>query len=106
MGNFQRIGGNESGQLAKVTIRFENNTYEGSSNMVRYPAICKGTWEVFGDKIKFENACFLTADFDWTLILNGEFAMRKTDDTLILKKVMGSITDIYTLKLADGRVYE
>lgn len=60
-------------QPADVVLTFEGNRFRGSSSISRYPVICEGTFEVDYGKIRFADACFWTADFDWTYILNGEF---------------------------------
>jgi len=38
-----------------------------------FPAVCSGTYAMSGDKITFTNECMWTADFDWSLVLNGEW---------------------------------
>jgi len=104
-GTFQRTVGNEAGEISQVTVTFENNSWEGQSATPQYPALCKGTYLVKGNIISFENHCMFTADFDWTLILKGEYEMERSENTLTLTKVYpnatGQIKDVYTLQLSD-----
>lgn len=104
-GTFQRTSGTEVGEIANVTITFENNMWEGQSEKYRYPAICKGTYQIKGQIINFENQCMFTADFDWTLILDGDFEINQTTDTFTMTKVYpneaAQIKDVYTLHLVD-----
>ncbi len=54
--------------------------------------------EVKGNNVEFNNECVWTAEFDWTLILSGEFQITSTSTELILERKMGDITDLYKLK--------
>lgn len=72
-GTFQRYGPAVDGAVANVTLNFNDNKFSGESNMQYYPAICTGKFSVNGSKINFESECMWPADFDWSLILNGEY---------------------------------
>jgi hypothetical protein len=101
VGSFQRIVDNDPGPVSQVTLTFASNTWQGQSDTPRYPALCKGTYEIRGSKIIFENSCFFTADFDWSLILKGEFEVKHISNTVTFTKVYPGATtqiiDIYTL---------
>lgn len=103
IGTFQRTIGNEPGQTSQVTITFASTSWEGQSDTPHYPALCKGTYELKGSRIKFENFCFFTADFDWSFILKGEYKIQHTGNTVIFTKEVHpeaepQIIDVYTLQ--------
>lgn len=81
-GVFFRANPQANYQTADVTIVFDGNTFEGSSSIVKYPAICRGTYTLTGDEIEFTNLCVWTAEFDWTYILNGKFKITKEGNQL------------------------
>jgi len=104
-GTFQRTIGNESGAISQVTLFFENNTWVGSSETYRYPAICNGTYQITGQIISFTNHCMFTADFDWTLILMGDFEIKQTNAAITLTRIYPDadtqIKDVYTLHFSN-----
>jgi len=104
-GTFQRIENNQGGEIAQVTITFADNSWEGHSDTPKYPALCKGEFQVKSDVINFENHCMFTADFDWTLILKGDYKIERTESTVTLIKIYPENTvqvkDVYTLQIAD-----
>ena len=78
---------------------FDNGTYSGQSNREKYPAICHGTYSWTGDIISFDDECAWTADFDWTLILDGDFNIRQdSNNQLTLTRSSGVVTDTYKIK--------
>lgn len=84
---------------AEVTLSLIDSTFEGSSNIDKYPAICNGTFSINADEITFNNECIFTADFDWTYILSGKFKYYYEGEELIItRSYEGSVTDIYRLK--------
>jgi hypothetical protein len=89
VGIFER-GGNNS----NVELTFNNGNWTGESEIVKFPALCNGTYSNSGNVITFENACPWTAEFDWTLILGGEWNYSLNGNSLILTKTNG---DKYTL---------
>lgn len=93
-GTFHRTGMDS----ATVQIDFENNRFEGFSERPHYPAICAGTFSMEGSSIVFSDTCSWTADFDWTLILNGKFALDVSGDVLKLTKTNNALIDEYTLR--------
>jgi len=75
VGTFQREYFGLDCDTANVTFTFTSNQWSGYSDMVNYPSLCYGTYLISGDTIIFENKCFWTADFDWSLILNGKYVL-------------------------------
>jgi len=69
--------------IANITITFSSNTWTGASDIIKYPALCNGTYSINGDKIIFENDCAWTAEFDWSLILSGEYDIKEINDNSI-----------------------
>lgn len=98
--NLQALDGTYMGvferdqQAVKVELSFDNGTYQGYSERLKFPALCRGTYTVSGSKITFANDCPWTAEFDWTLILSGEWDFKLTGNILILTSSSG---DKYTL---------
>lgn len=80
--------------VADVELTLDNGTYQGQGERPKFPAICRGTYTVSGRKITFANDCFWTAEFDWTLILSGDWNFNLIGSTLILTHSNG---DKYTL---------
>ncbi|MFC5190833.1 hypothetical protein ACFPIK_03585 [Algoriphagus aquatilis] len=90
-----------SGQrnTATITMTFEDNKWSGSSNIPKFPALCRGTYSITGNKITFQNECPWTAEFDWSLILLGEFTLEKSGKELEFSNYNRSatFTDHYKL---------
>jgi hypothetical protein len=101
-GTFLRSSPNARFQPAKVTMVFEGDSFSGSSSIRNYPAICRGKFTMNNDQVTFENSCFFTADFDWSLILSGTWKITCEGDEIVLTKKSGSITDWYWLKKKTG----
>jgi hypothetical protein len=98
-GTFIRSSPTAKYMAADVTLVLENDTFRGMSSEDRYPAICQGTYSINESIITFHDECFWTADFDWTLILSGEWHAGITDDNvLILTRHQAGITDRYELR--------
>lgn len=88
-GTFTR--GEES---SPVELTFENGKFKGSSEAVKFPAICNGTYRLSGNLLEFQNACPWTAEFDWSLILSGSWNFQVNKEQLILTNSLG---DQYSL---------
>jgi len=88
-GEFERIsiaGSNKS----NITLKFKDGVYTGSSSVLNFPAIGKGNIENYTtSKVKFKNTSYWTANFDWSLILDGEYDIRTTNDSLLLQRIRG-----------------
>ncbi|PCE62843.1 hypothetical protein [Sediminicola luteus] len=77
------------GNKSNVTLTFNNGNWIGESETVKFPALCNGTFTNSGNVINFENACIWTAEFDWTLILGGEWHYNLHGNSLIITKTNG-----------------
>ncbi|HET8860122.1 hypothetical protein [Marivirga sp.] len=98
-GEFHRSSPIADYQPARVTLVFKGNKFEGESSIVKYPAICRGTYNGEGTQIEFENLCIWTAEFDWSFILSGKFDISTTGDLITIKRSYGEgIYDTYTLR--------
>lgn len=99
VGTFQRLSAT-GGQLSNVTLTFSENSWTGQSEFSKYPALCHGTYRsIEGNKVTFENACIWTTEFDWTLILSGDFELSITGTEVeLVKEYNGGYKDIYRLK--------
>lgn len=58
-----------------VTISFSNNTFRGPQNGSTYPAICRGSFIMDDHQVSFSDSCVWKADFDWSLILDGNYSV-------------------------------
>lgn len=81
-GTFQRESDELDREIANVSFRFSSNEWNGTSDLVKYPALSKGTFSIVGDTIIFNSDGVWTADFDWTLILSGKYAISRTGDQI------------------------
>ena len=88
-GTFER-----DGMTARVNLILENGQFSGSSDGDRFPAICNGAYNPRNGHLVFTDSCAWTADFDWTLILAGEWDIQVTKDALLMSKDNG---DKYSL---------
>ena len=87
---------------ADVSLKFTNGVFSGSSSVNLFPAIGTGTFSTSANSVTFKNQSMWTANFDWTLILDGEFAATVKGDSLILTKFKGyDWIDTYNLKRAN-----
>ena len=100
-GTFQRISATGLYPSQSVILHLNNNSFSGSSDNARYPAICHGSWEAGASTVDFTNGCVFTADFDWTLILNGSYYYEKTGTHLKIWKKENEVTDTYELEKTD-----
>jgi hypothetical protein len=89
VGFFQR-----NGNISNVNLSFKNGTYNGQSEIEKFPALCNGTYSISGKTITFSSDCAWTAEFDWSLILSDKWNFNLNNNTLIMTKSNG---DKYTL---------
>ena len=98
-GIFYRTTNGTSDQTANVTLTFSGNKFEGSGSIVKYPAICNGTYTLAGNEVEFVNLCVWTAEFDWSYILSGKFTVEKNENEIILtRQINDDVRDTYKLK--------
>ncbi|MCL6218305.1 hypothetical protein [Zunongwangia pacifica] len=70
--------------------------YSGETEFAKFPAICEGKYVVNSNTVSFfSNECIWTAEFNWSLILNGDWKFTLRDNELILKNEIG---DRYVLE--------
>ena len=99
VGTFQRQDAAGTGPVSQVSLTFAGATWSGTSQMPKYPALCNGTYKVTGaDGITFANACFWTAEFDWTLILSERQKLIVRGDEVEFIREWGSHHDVYKLR--------
>ena len=97
-GTFNRSSPTGDYITANITITLDNGSFSGTSNVNHYPAIYNGTFAITEDKINFEDDCVWTADFDWTLILDGTFDIISEGDEIILSRSYeGDMHDQYRI---------
>jgi len=94
IGTFHRTGMD----TASVTFTLDGNKYNGQSDINKYPAICHGSYELYENTIHFTDSCSWTANFDWTLILNGPYSLTRDNNELRFSRTSGNITDEYVLR--------
>ena len=85
-------------QSTDVVLDFDNSQFTGSSNSRNLPAIGTGAFSIKENNIQFTNASFWTADFDWSLILDGNYKCTFKEETLQLERKLGKHTYTYQLK--------
>ncbi|MDB5149760.1 MAG: hypothetical protein JWQ57_3780 [Mucilaginibacter sp.] len=96
-GTFQRkVSGN--GAVSNVSLSFAADDWNGESQMAKYPALNHGTFSIAGNKITFKNESVWTAEFDWSLILNGDYDINTSGNSVTITKTYNNgIQDVYTL---------
>lgn len=82
IGTFQRDLVWSDSDTANIIMTFSSNQWSGSSDMVKYSALCHGTYLIVGDTIIFENECAWTTEFDWSLILSGKYVLKESGNTI------------------------
>jgi hypothetical protein len=60
-------------QTGRTTLELKNGKFSCSGNSNRIPAGGSGTYSLDNGKITFNDENFWTADFDWNLILKGQY---------------------------------
>ena len=95
MGTFHRTGMDTVGLI----LSFSENNFEGSSTRPKYPAICRGSFQLNTTTVTFTDSCVWTADFDWTLILNGNYNIDfNSDGSIRIWRTYGSVSDEYLIR--------
>jgi hypothetical protein len=70
-----------------ASITFSEHTYTSTGNPDKIPAGGSGTFEVTKSKsVIFKDQNVWTANFDWGLVLNGEYKYQVKGDSLYLAK--------------------
>ena len=95
-GRFSVYGPNSDFLSSEVTLIFDNGRFTGTYSKEIYPAICKGTCEIVGDKIVFADQCVWTANFNWNIMLNGKYAYSVREGELVsLIREVNSASNVY-----------
>jgi hypothetical protein len=94
IGTFSRSGGDTANVV--MTFSAEGN-FEGSSTQLQYPALCRGSYRTEGSSLFVTDSCSWTANFDWTLIFNGEYQFERQGTQLRIWRTSGTITDEYRI---------
>ena len=98
-GEFNRYSPGSPLISSHVSITLDQNTFTGSSDAPKSPAICSGSYKLTGSEIEFSNHCPWTAEFDWTYILGGKFKVKVMNDEMILVRMYDNqVTDLYRLQ--------
>jgi hypothetical protein len=94
LGTFSR-----NGKTTDVSIRFtREGTFTGSSSNPKFPAICGGTYSQAGSSLVVNDTCAWTADFDWTLIFDGNWTIEDRGANKVrIWRTTGDVTDEYIL---------
>jgi hypothetical protein len=100
IGYFHRVGKD----TARVTLHFDNNTYEGSSNKTAYPAIVSGSFRQSANTLSFVPPSGSTPAQDSSLALKGEYNYLYNDDgTVRIWKSGNEAEDEFILKVYLGQ---
>jgi hypothetical protein len=91
-GTFQRELVWGDSDTANIIMTFSSNTWSGSSDKTKYPALCNGTYRIDRDSIVFENLCVWTAEFDASLILSGKYKLIRNGNSVEFNKDYRSAT--------------
>ena len=95
-GTFQRENVWLPSTPTNITLTFSSNQWTGSGDREKYPALCHGTYSISGDSIIFENECAWTAEFDWSLILSGKYALKQSENIIEFSRdYRSSTSDTY-----------
>jgi hypothetical protein len=94
-GTFNRTGVDTS----QVSIYFkDNHTFEGTGGPVNYPAVCSGSFLQNGNSLAVNDTCAWTANFDWSLIFDGNYNLSFTSENAVrIWRSNGTLTDEYIL---------
>ena len=82
---------NTGTQTGPVTVDLINSHYNCSHNLNKIPARGSGSYSYNNDKITFNDQGIWTADFDWGLVLGGEYNYSLSENSLIIWKDINGI---------------
>lgn len=81
-----------------VSITISGGNYSCSNGENHIPAGGQGTFSISGSKITFQDTLLWTADFDWNLILNGEYTIAFDGDEIEISALKNGL-GLYQYKL-------
>lgn len=86
-------------QTGQTTLEIKNGVFTCTGNSSRIPAGGSGAFSVNKRTIAFSDKNFWTADFDWNLILNGDYNYTFNGSKLKLTKSSNGGTGYYEYDL-------
>lgn len=92
-GTFQRKCVWADSDTANITMIFSLKNWNGTSEFEKYPALRYGTYSIVGDTIIFLSGGAFSADFDWSLILQGKYLLKQTENVIEFTKDYRSATN-------------
>ena len=94
-GTFNRTGMDTT----EVNIFFKDDgRFEGTGGPLNYPSICGGRFDRSGSSLAVDDTCTWTANFDWTLIFDGNYNINFTGENSVrIWRTNGAATDEYLL---------
>lgn len=85
-------------QSNPVTVSFSDNTFASTVGENRFPAGGSGKYELGVNSIIFTDDNIWTADFDWNLVLNGEYSVIVSENIITLTANKNDV-GVYTYEL-------
>lgn len=85
-------------QTASTTLELKDGRYSCAGNSNRIPAGGSGTYTIENNIIRFSEENFWTADFDWNLILGGDY-LYSYDGKVLTLSAVNERTGQYTYRL-------
>jgi len=94
-GTFNRTGMD----TAQISIYFKDDgRFDGAGGPLNYPSICGGHFQQNGNNLAADDTCIWTANFDWTLIFDGNYTITVTGENSVrIWRTNGAVTDEYLL---------
>lgn len=78
-------------QSNQTTLELKNGKFFCNGNSNRIPAGGSGTFTADKSKITFNDENYWTADFDWNLILNGQYSYTFDGKQLIISATKNNV---------------
>ncbi len=106
-GAYTRVDGystaNPTTVTGDVSLTVTDGHYQIAGKRYAPPSGC-GTLDVVpaGDAVTLDDQCYHTAEFDWTLILNGTFTLTRDGWKIILEQVDATHDRMVRLELTKG----
>jgi hypothetical protein len=85
-GTFMIIESNGQTQTGNINFNFSNNNYSVVPEYKYLPPAGAGTFSRNSNTINLVDTAIHTAEFDWSLILNGNFNLAQNGKALILEQ--------------------
>ena len=85
-------------ESGKTTLELKNGKFTCTGNSNKIPAGGFGNYSINNDKIMFEDVNYWTANFDWGLILNGEYEYKFVGKNLKLDIIFNRVLLIQIIR--------